>query len=79
MACSYTTSPDAYAQNNAQIATDLVVMMKSFMKSVPEFQKIPLYIFSESYGGKMTAGFSQALHAAISAGLSWVGVEGNES
>ncbi len=43
--------------------------MKSFMKAVPEFQKIPLYIFSESYGGKMTAGFAQALHVAIKGGL----------
>ncbi len=68
--CSYTTSPDAYAMNNTQIAADLVALIKSFMKSIPKFRKVPLYIFSESYGGKMTAGFAQALHAAVEAGLS---------
>ena len=26
------------------------------------FQKTPFYIFSESYGGKMTAGFSAVLY-----------------
>ena len=41
--------------------------MKAFYKELPDFEKIPLYIFSESYGGKMTAGFSRALNNAAKA------------
>ncbi|XP_038068663.1 retinoid-inducible serine carboxypeptidase-like [Patiria miniata] len=65
---SYTTSPDAFATNNSQIADDLVTTLTAFYKDHPEFQGNPLYIFSESYGGKMTVGFGQALLKAIKAG-----------
>ncbi|KAG0711955.1 Retinoid-inducible serine carboxypeptidase [Chionoecetes opilio] len=32
---------------------------------VPEFETVPLYIFTESYGGKMGARFAQALSKAV--------------
>jgi serine carboxypeptidase 1 len=35
---------------------------------LPEFKKIPLYIFCESYGGKMAAAFSELLYKAVSSG-----------
>ncbi|XP_033631003.1 retinoid-inducible serine carboxypeptidase-like isoform X1 [Asterias rubens] len=65
---SYVTSDDAYTTNNEQIAEDLITTLTAFYKHLPAFQKNPLYIFSESYGGKMTAGFSLAITKAIIAG-----------
>lgn len=56
---------DHYSQlstDNQQIAKDLVALTKSFMMQYPQFQKIPLYIFCESYGGKMTAEFALNLY-----------------
>lgn len=44
-----------YATTNQQIAADFVVLLQSFYNVFPEFETVPLYIFSESYGGKMTA------------------------
>ncbi|CAD5123674.1 DgyrCDS11993 [Dimorphilus gyrociliatus] len=64
---SYVTSQDAYSTSVEQIALDLVQVMKSFLKEVKEFKSIPFYIFSESYGGKMTAAFSKELYKAIKA------------
>ncbi|MEE6507014.1 hypothetical protein FKM82_007944 [Ascaphus truei] len=46
----------------------MMVLLKEFFDSKPEFQKIPFYIFSESYGGKMTASVSLALYKAVQAG-----------
>ncbi|XP_023017485.2 retinoid-inducible serine carboxypeptidase [Leptinotarsa decemlineata] len=40
---------------NRQIADDFLVFLKKFYETLPEFKKVPLYIFCESYGGKMTA------------------------
>jgi len=65
---SYVTSDDAYTTDVKGISADLLVMIKDFMKGQPEFQKIPLYIFSESYGGKMAAAFSKVLYTSIQAG-----------
>lgn len=62
---SYVTSKDAYTTNVKQIALDLVQVMKSFLKEVEEFKNIPFYIFSESYGGKMTAAFSKELYEVL--------------
>lgn len=55
---SYTENADAYTQTNAQIAKDLVEVMRDFYKKLPEFRKVPVYITSESYGGKMAAEFA---------------------
>jgi len=62
---SYVTSDDAYTTDVTEIAADLLTTLTAFLKQVPEFQNIPIYIFSESYGGKMTAAFSQAIHQAV--------------
>ena len=62
---SYVTDQGAFARNNSQIAKDLVTLVKEFLKANPEFQQIPLTIFTESYGGKMTVGFALELQAAI--------------
>lgn len=65
---SYVTNKSALCSNNTQIAEDLVTLMAAFFQKVPEFQNVPLYIFSESYGGKMTVSFSKALYKSIQSG-----------
>ncbi|XP_062140013.1 retinoid-inducible serine carboxypeptidase-like isoform X1 [Drosophila sulfurigaster albostrigata] len=61
---SYVESFDKYAVNNKQIALDLVTLMSDFLRSHPEFQSVPLHIFSESYGGKMAPEFALELYRA---------------
>lgn len=65
---SYVNDTKLLARNNTQITQDLMEMMTNFLEKVPEFKTVPLYIFSESYGGKMAAQFALRLHKKISAG-----------
>ncbi|XP_019877969.2 retinoid-inducible serine carboxypeptidase [Aethina tumida] len=58
---------DAYATTNRQIAIDFVEFLKGFYKQNPIFVDTPLYIFCESYGGKMTAEIALILDQAIKA------------
>ncbi|CAG2117120.1 unnamed protein product [Medioppia subpectinata] len=62
---SYVDNSSLYAKNNDEIAKDLLTLIKEFYKKSPEFESTPLYIFGESYGGKMTVGFAKELHRAI--------------
>lgn len=62
---SYVEDPKLLVQNNTAIAHDLVAFMRGFFTKVPEFSEIPLYIFAESYGGKMAIQFAMALNKAI--------------
>eukprot|EP01126_Amoeba_proteus_P025549 TRINITY_DN2545_c0_g1_i3.p1 TRINITY_DN2545_c0_g1~~TRINITY_DN2545_c0_g1_i3.p1 ORF type:complete len:386 (-),score=73.02 TRINITY_DN2545_c0_g1_i3:115-1272(-) len=62
---SYVTSNDAFCTTDQQIGIDLVTTLKSFVRRHSVFQKNPLYIFSESYGGKMATSFGVALLDAI--------------
>lgn len=54
--------------DNKQISDDLIAFMRAFMTKHPEFQTVPLYIFSESYGGKMAAEFALDFFKAIEEG-----------
>ncbi|XP_075705522.1 retinoid-inducible serine carboxypeptidase [Rhinoderma darwinii] len=65
---SYTTDSGAFARNVDTVSSDMLLLLEVFFNSKPEFQKIPFYIFSESYGGKMAAAIALALHKAITAG-----------
>uniref|UniRef100_A0A8C5R8R4 Carboxypeptidase n=1 Tax=Leptobrachium leishanense TaxID=445787 RepID=A0A8C5R8R4_9ANUR len=65
---SYTTDEGAYARNVSTVSDDMMVLLKTFFSSKTDFQTTPFYIFSESYGGKMAAVISLALHEAIQAG-----------
>ncbi|KAF5915997.1 hypothetical protein HPG69_003070 [Diceros bicornis minor] len=65
---SYVNKSDAYAKDLATVASDMMVLLKTFFSSHKEFQTIPFYIFSESYGGKMAAGISLELYKAIQQG-----------
>ena len=62
---SYVTDNKAFTTNVSQIAEDLLTLLKNFMDVMPVFKNIPLYIFSESYGGKMTAAFGYRLYEAV--------------
>ncbi|KAK3930482.1 Retinoid-inducible serine carboxypeptidase [Frankliniella fusca] len=65
---SYVDHSSQLVTNNQQIAADLVAFTKTFMKTYPQFQKTPLYVFCESYGGKMTAEFALRLYEEQKAG-----------
>lgn len=42
--------------------------MKAFISQHPEYETRPLYIFCESYGGKMTVAMALAIQSAVSQG-----------
>ncbi|KAM7386132.1 hypothetical protein PAMA_008986 [Pampus argenteus] len=65
---SYTDRPDGYATNVATVASDMLVLLQHFFTEKAEFQSIPFYIFSESYGGKMAAAISMELTKAVGQG-----------
>ncbi|XP_058139910.1 retinoid-inducible serine carboxypeptidase [Dasypus novemcinctus] len=65
---SYVNKSDAYAKDLARVAADMMVLLKTFFDGHKEFQTIPFYIFSESYGGKMAAGISLELYKAVQQG-----------
>ncbi|XP_034450221.1 retinoid-inducible serine carboxypeptidase [Hippoglossus hippoglossus] len=65
---SYTDGPDGFATDVATVASDMLVLLKHFFSEKADFQSIPFYIFSESYGGKMAAAISLELAKAIAQG-----------
>jgi len=65
---SYVDDLELLATNNTMIAGDLMALLRGFLKAHPEHAGTPLHIFSESYGGKMAAGFADVLTDAIAAG-----------
>lgn len=65
---SYANNSQAFAKDINTVASDMLVLLKGFFDAQPEFQNIPFYIFSESYGGKMAAAVSLELHKAVQAG-----------
>ncbi|XP_075233194.1 retinoid-inducible serine carboxypeptidase-like [Lycorma delicatula] len=62
---SYVENESLYVKNNHEIAVDLVTFTKEFYKKFEKFSKTPLYIFTESYGGKMTVEFAYNLYQEI--------------
>lgn len=65
---SYTERSDAFATDVATVASDMLVLLKSFFREKEEFQTVPFYIFSESYGGKMAAAIALELTKAQARG-----------
>ncbi|XP_056635824.1 retinoid-inducible serine carboxypeptidase-like [Diorhabda sublineata] len=61
---SYIDESGSYAENNTQIAKDFLVFLKDFYKKLPQFDGVPLYIFCESYGGKMTPDIAAFIYRA---------------
>lgn len=46
---------------SVEVASDLHKFTAQFLKDYPIFQRVPIYIFGESYGGKMAVEFSYKL------------------
>ncbi|KAG7258938.1 hypothetical protein CRUP_000052 [Coryphaenoides rupestris] len=65
---SYVDKSDGYAKDVATVASDMLVLLRSFFTERKEFQNVPFYIFSESYGGKMAAAISLELTKAVAQG-----------
>ncbi|XP_042303508.1 retinoid-inducible serine carboxypeptidase [Sceloporus undulatus] len=65
---SYVNDTLAYATDLCTVTSDMMVVLREFFRSKTEFQQIPFYIFSESYGGKMAAAIALELHKSIQAG-----------
>ncbi|KAJ3662659.1 hypothetical protein Zmor_002321 [Zophobas morio] len=65
---SHVDSFDALTTTNRQIADDFVVLLQGFYEAIPELKDTPLYIFCESYGGKMTAEIALVVDQAIKEG-----------
>ncbi|XP_003912838.1 retinoid-inducible serine carboxypeptidase isoform X1 [Papio anubis] len=65
---SYVNGSGAYAKDLATVASDMMVLLKTFFDRHKEFQTVPFYIFSESYGGKMAAGIGLELYKAVHQG-----------
>ncbi|KAI4880484.1 hypothetical protein NFI96_016248, partial [Prochilodus magdalenae] len=65
---SYTDSSGALTKDVEMVAADMMVLLQSFFTLRTEFQSVPFYIFSESYGGKMAAAISLELTKAVQKG-----------
>jgi len=65
---SYVENTNQLTTTNQQIGTDMVVFLTKFFNTYPDLKKTPVYIFCESYGGKMTIEIAKQLDAAIKAG-----------
>jgi len=74
---SYSVNPQGFSTSDDEIAQNLVILLQGFLSKYPIFETMPFWIFSESYGGKMTANFGVSLHNAIQNGqvnINFVGV-----
>eukprot|EP01138_Halocafeteria_seosinensis_P012012 gb/GECG01012276.1/.p1 GENE.gb/GECG01012276.1/~~gb/GECG01012276.1/.p1 ORF type:complete len:481 (+),score=49.98 gb/GECG01012276.1/:1-1443(+) len=67
---SYVDDSSKFTTNNEQIAEDLLTMLNAFFQKHSVFvsSQTPFYVFSESYGGKMTTGLANTLLRAIDQG-----------
>lgn len=65
---SYVDDPSAYTRDVAEITSDLVVVLRGVLERAPEFATRPLYVFGQSYGGKMGAHFARYLYHEIRLG-----------
>ncbi|XP_057322601.1 retinoid-inducible serine carboxypeptidase-like [Microplitis mediator] len=55
---SYVDNVSAIAKNMAQIADDLLELIKGFLKTIPSFINVPTYVVGESFGGNMAVEFA---------------------
>jgi len=65
---SYVDYNEALTTDVQQITDDLTTVLKTFMDSFPQFRTIPIYVFGQSYGGKMGAHFARHLYYEKAAG-----------
>ncbi|CAG9858687.1 unnamed protein product [Phyllotreta striolata] len=65
---SYVENNEKLTRNNTEIANDFLVFWREFLEKIPDFKKVPTYIFCESYGGKMTAEIALVIDQARKSG-----------
>lgn len=68
---SYVDDAQYLNTDNAQIVVDLVEVLKGFYLKHPEFESVPLHIFSESYGGKVAVEFAYVLDKVRARSFNW--------
>mmetsp|Transcript_10194 Transcript_10194/g.15452 ORF Transcript_10194/g.15452 Transcript_10194/m.15452 type:complete len:450 (+) Transcript_10194:28-1377(+) len=73
---SYVDELSLLTTNVSAIAADLLVMHRSLSALYPFISRLPFWIFSESYGGKMTAHFAVLLYNAIADGEIAINLQG---
>lgn len=64
---SYVDNYKFLSKTNQQVSRDLIELLRGFYEAQPEFINVPLYIFGESYGGKMGVEFARDLYNEIKA------------
>lgn len=65
---SYVDDLSLLTTTNEQIGEDLLNFMRGFYEKHPEFESVPLFVYGQSYGGKMAVDFAIALDNAIKEG-----------
>ncbi|XP_076266199.1 retinoid-inducible serine carboxypeptidase-like [Rhynchophorus ferrugineus] len=67
---SYVENNDTayFAKNNTAIAQNFLVFLQGFLNENSEFQKVPIYIFGQSYGGKMAVDIAWLINQESKAG-----------
>ncbi|XP_028034257.1 retinoid-inducible serine carboxypeptidase-like, partial [Bombyx mandarina] len=65
---SYVDNVMQLTRTNDEIALDFVELMRGFYNRRPEFNDVPLYIYGQSYGGKMAIDMGLRMHEAEKAG-----------
>ncbi|XP_045447719.1 retinoid-inducible serine carboxypeptidase-like [Melitaea cinxia] len=64
---SYVDDLQYLTTTNDEIALDFVELMRGFYRDNPEFEGVPLYIYGQSYGGKMAIDMGIRIREAESA------------
>ncbi|XP_075974956.1 retinoid-inducible serine carboxypeptidase-like [Anticarsia gemmatalis] len=65
---SYVEDPRFLTKTNDEIALDFVELMRGFYNRHPEFRGVELYIYGQSYGGKMAVDMALRMREAEQAG-----------
>ncbi|KAG7306425.1 hypothetical protein JYU34_009058 [Plutella xylostella] len=65
---SYVDDLSYLTTDNQQIGDDFVAFMRGFYLKHPEFESVPLYIYGQSYGGKMAVDMALKMKEAEAAG-----------
>ncbi|CAG4972065.1 unnamed protein product [Parnassius apollo] len=65
---SYVDDLKYLTTTNIEIAQDFLELMRGFYQTHPEFEGVPLYIYGQSYGGKMAVDMGILIHEAEKAG-----------
>ena len=65
---SYVEDKSLVVKTDEEAATDLTTLLKKLFNGNEKLQKSPLYIFSESYGGKFAVTLAVSALKAIEAG-----------